>query len=1146
MSNFSFLHTEQWKHIYKDAVEAEKLALTSPKAATVLSRSAMEMGVNWLFVNDYDLDYPYDRNLSSLIHHREFRDIIKPSMFTELNLIRKQGNNAAHGKSITQEQSISTLKFLFRFLSFIGLYYNEEKITLPAFDLSQVPDGTAEKEAAVTLEKLQRHLDEKLSREKDQQLQIELSAKTIIELKNQLLLAQQKATKTRVEREQDSTTQDIPLLISEEKTRVLFIDVLLKEAGWDNLQEGRELEYQVTGMPQSTNPTGVGKVDYVLWGDNGLPLAVVEAKKTLKEARAGKHQATLYADCIEKKFQRRPLIYYSNGFETYIWDDQFYPERKVQGFHTKDELELMIKRRRDRLDLRNFTVNTKITDRGYQMEAIQCLAENYTTVKNGMLRGKNRDALLVMATGSGKTRTAASVVDMMTKCNWAKRILFLADRNALVTQAKKAFGEYLPDLTSIDLTKEKEDNNTRLVFSTYPTMMNKIDGVKNADERFYGIGHFDLIIVDEAHRSIYQKYKSIFDYFDALLLGLTATPKNDIDHNTYGLFGIEDDDPTFAYELDQAVKDGWLVPPKSISVPIKFQEEGIKYSELSEREKQEYEEMIGDPTTGDAPEEIGGSSINQWLFNADTVDNVLEHLLAEGIKVEGGDKLGKTIIFARNHLHALFIEQQFNQNYPEYGGSFLRVIDNYESKAQDLLDRFTDVSSEQDPQIAVSVDMMDTGIDAPRVVNLVFFKPIRSSAKFWQMIGRGTRLFPDLFGPGEDKEEFLIFDYCGNFEFFEEFPDGTQTRAAKPITQQIFEGRLKVAEQIKLIPEVTEDDIHIRKTYLDKLCSSIGALDHSRYAVRPHLEHVIEFSRRQRWDMLSISDVSDINTSLFHLIPVEKGDDELARRFDMLIIALQLSMLAGSDIEKYSSKVYGIAKSLEKKTTIPQVSAQLPFLKRVQSTVYWENISLKSLETLRSALRELIKYLEKETQAPVYTHFEDDLDFSSMKEYNPLSTYVSLKPYKERVEAYIRKNKHHLVISKLQNNISITPKELEQLEVLLFNEGAAGTNDELEQHYGKQPLGMFIRSVVGLSQEALQKAFAEFLLRGNLSASQMSFIQTIIKYMSKNGTVQKKALYRESPFNSMHSKGVAGIFSSDADQMKIITIIDRITSNASA
>jgi len=1146
MTNFSFLHTNEWQHIYKDAVEAEKLTLTSPKAATVLCRSAMEMGVNWLFVNDYDLEYPYDRNLSSLLHHRGFRDIIKPSMFTELNLIRKQGNNAAHGKSITREQSVATLKYLFRFLSFIALYYNEEKITIPAFDDAIIPDGTAEKEAVATLQKLQKHLDDKISKEKDQQLQLALSAKKIKELQEQLLAAQQKATSTRVSREKDTATPEIPLLISEKKTRVLFIDVLLKEAGWDHLQGGRDLEYQVTGMPLSTNRTGVGYVDYVLWGKDGLPLAVIEAKKTLKEARAGKHQATLYADCIEQQFHRRPIIYYSNGFETFIWDDQFYPERRVQGFHTQDELELMIKRRRDRLDLRNFSINKDIAGRAYQMQAIQHLAENYNTVHNGKLRGKNREALFVMATGSGKTRTAAAVVDMMTKSNWVKRVLFLADRNALVTQAKKAFGEHLPDLSSIDLTKEKEDNNTRLVFSTYPTMMNKIDGVKNADERFYGIGHFDLIIVDEAHRSVYQKYRSIFEYFDALLLGLTATPKKDIDHNTYELFGIENDNPTFAYELDQAVKDGFLVPPKSISVPLKFQLEGVKYADLSPWEQREYEEKFGDPTTGEAPEEIGGSSINKWLFNTDTVDKVLAHLFEAGIKVEGGDKLGKTIIFARNHDHAIFIEEQFNKNYSEYGGTFLRVIDNYESKAQDLLERFTDVSTEQEPQIAVSVDMMDTGVDAPRVVNLVFFKPIRSSAKFWQMIGRGTRLYPELFGPGEDKTEFLIFDYCSNFEFFEEQPDGIQTRAVKPITQQIFEGRLKVAEEIKMLQDATDDDLHIRQSYLDRLCASISALDHSRYAVRPNLEHVIAYSRRERWDMLSVGDVSDITTYLSHLLPVEKGDDELARRFDMLIIALQLSYLSGGDLEKYTTKIYGIAKSLEKKTAIPQVATQLPLLKKAQTSTYWENISLKALETLRSTLRELIKYLEKETQKPVYTHFEDDLDFTSVKEYTPLNTYVRLQPYKERVETYVRKNRHHLVIAKLQNNEPITSKELEQLEVLLFSEEGAGSKQELKKHYGKQRLGVFIRSIVGMSTSALQEAFAEFLSRGNLSANQMVFIETIIKYLSKNGVVEKRALFREAPFNNMHSKGVAGIFSSDADQMKIISIIDCINGNATA
>ena len=396
-------------------------------------------------------------------------------------------------------------------------------------------------------------------------------------------------------------------------------------------------------------------------------------------------------------------------------------------------------------------------------------------------------------------------------------------------------------------------------------MMNKIDAVKSGDERYYGVGHFDLIIIDEAHRSVYQKYRSIFEYFDALLLGLTATPKKDIDHNTYSLFGIEDDDPTYAYELNQAVEDEFLVPPRSISVPIKFQLEGVKYEELSEREKKEYEEKFGDPTAGEAPEEIGGSNVNRWLFNTDTVDKVLAYLFEEGIKVKGGDVLGKTIIFARNHDHAVFIEQRFNKNYPEYGGDFLRVIDNYESKAQDILERFTDVVSDQYPQIAVSVDMMDTGVDAPKVLNLVFFKPIRSSAKFWQMIGRGTRLSPDIFGPGEDKKEFLIFDYCSNFEFFEEHPDGIQTTAAKPLSIQLFEGRLTVTELIRFNDDSTEDDQELRESYINQLHGAVAALDHDRYVVRPQLKHVIEFSRRERWNMLSLLQIYQISKHTLHI-----------------------------------------------------------------------------------------------------------------------------------------------------------------------------------------------------------------------------------------------------------------------------------------
>ena len=461
---------------------------------------------------------------------------------------------------------------------------------------------------------------------------------------------------------------------------------------------------------------------------------------------------------------QRPIIFYSNGFETYLWDDQFSPEREVQGFFTKDELARLIERRDPsdgRQDLRQFKVNQEIAGKGrpYQLEAIARVAENSvkavskTDAKGNtieVLRSGSRQSLLVMATGSGKTRVSAAITDMMTKCNWAKRILFLADRNALVTQAKNNFNTYLPHLSAIDLTKEKEDNETRVVFSTYPTIMNRIDGRRDDEERFYGVGHFDLIIIDEAHRSVYQKYKAIFSYFDAMLVGLTATPKNEVGHDTYGLFGIEDNNPTFAYELDKAVAQGFLVPPKAMSVPLKFVREGIRYKDLSEEEQEQYEEKFGDPTENEAPEEISSAAINSWLFNTHTVDQVLNHLMTNGIKVEGGDKLGKTIIFAKSHDHAIFIEERFTKNYPEYAGKFLRVIDNYETKAQDLLDVFVDEYEENDPQIAVSVDMMDTGVDAPRVVNLVFFKQVKSSTKFWQMIGRGTRVCIGLFRLNED------------------------------------------------------------------------------------------------------------------------------------------------------------------------------------------------------------------------------------------------------------------------------------------------------------------------------------------------------------------------------------------------------------
>ena len=1145
MSNFQFLQQE-WPSIFKEATEAEQLTLTSPKASAMIARSALEKTVQWLYQNDEELEFPYDTKLSSLLHEQCFIEIIKPSMFREVNLIRLNGNAAAHGKSIRHDQSIASIKNLFRFLSFLGLYYSEEELTIPTFTMGLIPDGNEQKETLKALQQLEEQLDYRREKDKEERAKIESQAAQIELLQKQLENQQKVTTKRRLEREKgkDPATS-IPILIPESVTRKLYIDVLLKEAGWEDLTEGKDLEYEVTGMPKSTNPSGIGYVDYVLWGKDGKPLAVVEAKRTMADARKGRHQAELYADCLEKMHAQRPVIFYTNGFETFIWDDTFYTDREIQGFYTQDEIQLLIDRRTTRIDLRTFKVDLDIAGRDYQLEAIKRVAENLVVDgKDGNLRGAKRESLLVMATGSGKTRTAAAIVDMLTKCNWAKRVLFLADRNALVTQAKNAFKEHLENLSAIDLTKEKEDSNTRLVFSTYPTIINKIDKVKTQDQRFYGVGHFDLIIIDEAHRSVYQKYKAIFDYFDAMIIGLTATPKTEIDRNTYGLFGIEDDNPTFAYELNTAVEHGYLVPPRSISVPLKFQREGIKYAALSDKEKEEYEEKFGDPTNEEAPEEIGSAALNKWLFNTDTVDKVLEHLMNDGIKVSGGDKLGKTIVFAKNHKHAVFIEKRFNLNYPAYGGKFLRVIDNYETKAQNLLEKFTDPFEEQEPQIAVSVDMMDTGVDAPRVVNLVFFKIVRSSSKFWQMIGRGTRLCPDLFGPGVDKKEFMIFDYCQNFEFFDEYPEGADTKNMKPLLQQIFEAKLKVSQLITHLSEKTAEDIEIRDRYLTELHRTIQNLDEHRFVVRKELKYVTTYSNKTKWLDLSKSDVQEINTHLSHLQPPTKGDDELARRFDMLILIYQILLLTGSgDTGKYMSKIFSTAVSLQKKDNIPQVAAHLPLIKEVQTDHYWENINVNKLETLRVSLRDLIKYLETIVQEPIYTNFEDELDYDGIVLREPINeTYVSLQSYKDRVESYIRKNKNHLTIHKLSHNIPITQPELDVLEKILFTESVAGTKEQFVQQFGEKPLGAFIRSITGLEQATLNEAFADFLQVGNLKADQMTFVKTIISYLSKNGTIDKTMLY-EQPFTDINSEGIDKVFNND-DLTKVFRIIDSINHNA--
>ena len=1143
MSNFQFLQTE-WSPLYKKAQLAEQRVFTEPVSSASYSRIVLEECTHLI----YDLEHiekPFNKELVNLLQDEEFKSLVPYQIREGLVYVRKTGNNAVHyGNRITQHDALISIKYLFSFLKwFSGTYSKDAVIPTNTFDDSLLPT-VAETSRNIKViqqenEKIQQELlaqVQKLQAEKDAILAKVLESDTALEQYKQ----QQEEAVAQLQAQKQQRTIPIASEFTEAQTRKHLIDIDLKEAGWFNLSEGRELEFPVKGMPiTADNPNGNGFVDYVLWDDNGLPLGIIEAKRTSKDIEVGKHQAFLYANCLKAMYGQRPIIFYTNGYETKIWEDNLYSTpRRVYGFYTKDELRWLIQKRKTVKDLRTAKVNTNITNRAYQHLAIKSIAEEFVADREGKICGNKRRALLVMATGSGKTRTSASIVEMLIKNNWAKRVLFLADRNALVRQAKKNFSEFCKELTSIDLTEEKENTDTRLVFSTYPSMMNKIDNIRLSDERFYGVGHFDLIIVDEAHRSIYNRYKAIFEYFDAMVVGLTATPKDAIDFNTFELFGCSNDDPTYFYELSEAVESKYLVPYKTISVSTNFLKQGIKYSDLSEKEKEKYEQTFEDKTTGLFPELINRNALNKWLFNKDTVNKVLDTLMNQGLKIEGGDKIGRTIIFASNQDHAKFIVDCFTERYPQYPSGFIAMIHNEVSHAQSLIDAFCDKYKENNPQIAVSVDMMDTGIDAVRVLNLVFFKSVKSYSKFWQMIGRGTRLCPDVFGVGQDKEHFLIFDTCANFEFFEINKNGTDTSVLKPVTQQIFESRVKLSKL--LFEEKTEDELVLANKLLDIVHNELTLLDKNRYQVKMQLRYVDEFSNRDRWNRLDSSDIHIIEEYLSDL-PVPETINEMARRFDLMMLKMQIAtLLMSPNMRKFENSLIDIAEGLSKKYSIPAVSRAKGTIESLRNPDYYKGVSQKKLDEIREELRELIQYIDSKGKAKVYTDLQDSIVTTVVNEPRMEVNYGL--PYRKRVESFIRENRHHLTISKLSTNQPITEDELLALEEILFDGDTRGTKETYIKEFGEQPLGVFIRSILGLDINAAQQAFAEFLNSGNLRTEQMTFIQNIISYLTKNGTIEPSMLF-EPPFTDINDFGLNGVFD-DTSSYRIISIVEHVNENA--
>ncbi len=1132
-SNFDFLK-DRFEEYFKLAVEAEVNVKSKPRTSVIYARITMEELVRWIYKYDSSLSHvdTDKKSLEALMYNESFKILLSSAgnLIDGMTLIRKNGNQAVHNKvEVSMRYAYISIQNLFEFTKWIYYTYVDSLEKLPfAFDGSIIPSGDGSGESTATVKALHGNIE-----------QIKAEAENVLKIKESELerLREQIAQI----KEANQTKSPEPFVVcptTESETRRVLIDVMLRELDW-NIDQPNCREFEVKGMLSNS---GIGYVDYVLWGDNGLPLAVVEAKNTLHDPRKGQQQAKLYADCLEQMYGRRPIIFYTNGYKTWVWDDAFYPPRKVSGFQTKDELEWAIKKRNREL-LSEYEINKSITDRPYQERAIKRVAETFESA--------HRKALLVMATGTGKTRTAISIVDMMMKQKWARRVLFLADRNALVIQAKNNFTKLLPSLSCIDITKEKVNiENERMIFSTYPTMMNKIDSERVNDLLVYSPSHFDLIIIDEAHRSIYQKYQAIFRYFDSLLIGLTATPKSDIDKNTYDIFDLENHNPTDYYELDEAVKDGWLVPPKRVSVSTKFLRDGIKYDELSKEDKERYEDDFLDEMTGEMPDEIDSSQLNKFVFNQNTVDLVLNQLMTDGLKIEGGDKLGKTIIFAKNHNHAIYIAERFNKLYPQLGGTFARVIDNYEDYAQSLLEDFS--TAVKMPQIAISVDMLDTGIDVPEILNLVFFKVVRSSSKFWQMIGRGTRLCKEIFGIAEDdddkskdKKEFLIFDYCGNFEFFDVNPDGFENRAPKSVAQRTLECQISLAVALNAdyIPENNEKLKAFRVSLLDKAHSAVLNLNRNSFVVKDVLDIVDKFSVRDKWNSLSLADTSDLYDKITHLAePMDK--DEVARSFDLMMLKFMLAITDGNEpSEKYESKVKVLGKTLLKELRIPVVKQREETLRMIVSEHFWsEQVNVVLLEKVRSDIRSLIRLIEKEKRKIVYTHLEDEILFSVTADVMP--TYVASESYKQRVETYIRENEDAVVIQKLKQNIPINQSEIEMLEKILFDGKERGTKEDFVKAYGDKPLGHFIRSIVGLNRNAADEAFSEFLKVGNLTANQNQFITQIIDFLTKDGVVDKSKLF-EPPFTRFHLGGVFGVFG-ESKASEIIDILDRINLNAVA
>lgn len=1087
MGNFDFIKTvPETEELQEYCKQAERTAQISPKLSVMNCRWALEwMVIQLLQMKDVSCD---GLSLSQMIDHEAFRMFIgaDPIFWRDIKYVRTMGNRGAHieqdpTKRITPQQALYTLIDLHYVLGYI-LQSLRLVNRIKPFDRELV--GKRERIAVVQPVK-----------EPEPNLQFQ---------------AQVSPTNVAVPRE-DLHLPESPL--SEAETRHQFIDMLLTEAGWEVQSEKGVIkpscaciEIEVTGMPDS--PSGKGYADYVLFDAALRPLAVIEAKRTSVNVEKGRQQAKLYADCLEQRYGVRPVIYTSNGFTTRVIDGLGYPEREVFGFHSEEDLMLLHQRRRERGQIADLSIRDDITNREYQKRAIRSVCDH--------LQKMHRSSLVIMATGTGKTRVAVSLTDLLMRNKWVKNVLFLADRTSLVKQAKtKGFAKYLTDATFCELNErtDESDMEARVMLSTYQTMINYVE----ADEKPFSIGRFDLIIIDEAHRSVFGKYGAIFDYFDSFLIGLTATPRDEVARSTYNLLQM-DPENTFAYEYEEAIRDGYLVPYHGFVRKSQILEKGIEVATLAAEDREQLQPVFDyektkyeiDPNE-DYERNIESKEIFSYIFNIDTIDKMLQDLMENGLKVQSGNKIGKSIIFCYNHQHAEMVVERFGVLYPELGPDFCRLIDNYVEHSQTLIDSFEERVSL--PQVSVSVYMLDTGIDVPDILNLVFFKPVLSGIRFKQMIGRGTRLSPGIFGYGQDKQEFYIFDWCGNFEYFKENPNGTEGVASQSLAERLFCMRVDIALALQTAKhQENEEEKALHDKLKELLYKQVGEIKDTMISTRRVWPTVVKYRDKAAWTCLSAVDAQELKDIISPLI-VKKIDDESAEKFDLIMLKIELGKLVEEiDTIPFENRVFMFAKKLQEKASIPVIAQHLEMIKAVQQRGFFENASMNLLEQTRNELRELVKNLESSQSKQFTLNIEDIVTDGG----EAATISMSGNTYKQRVLEYLSEHRGDAVFQKIFHLEQLSAEDISQLERILWEELGSREDYVRYTQSDNMNVAMFIRSVIKVDRQLALQKFTEFLNGSTLNALQMDYLKDIISYVCENGDIEPQTLMSVSPFSDIN------------------------------